>query len=809
MPVSSIKSLLELEVEMSGWSEAEAAASSLESTLNDLEGGIDIGISFDAEPLPFDDIPDEISPTIDVQETEQGKQILDGLNFLVLKEKFELVMDIVGTVWDFLGKVENFLVEPFLNVEDAVARINAQTGTAIPDLDQLIRDLQAADLGESAEQIGDVLIAAQQLEQPMREAATAALTFTHTWTEEDPTAVLTTFSDLVKTGLVANLQEAADLMTVFFQQGGNKAGDALSTVEKYAGSWADMNLTFTEGLSLVSSLMTGGVDSAEAAAKMVQTFDDNLTIAADDPASEQAKMLKMMGITNPKDIGAAIGAETIEGFVSKFTNLPADQQDLASGLFFGRGGKLNTGAIAGATTQGGMFADVIGAADAAATEIDNSLRGAIDDFVLEINTSIARLLSSDELDLPGKIADLKEAFQAAAETLASGGSIGDALSVGFHIEGVDTALTNIERIFGNLLIGLLQVVALVQQVQGVDNTGTKAEIAKLSLGQLTFDLKVANPDEVSDMLALAASRGVDNAGLNDALRTSLDEVFASGDFAQGIDILQAVVDANIANGFDPSASQALMGEYVTQLQTGFDTAIADGDFDVAKKIADAQDDPTAFTDALKGKFGFDAAAFDADAAAFTQGMEDQILGHLSITPDDFAFEGVKVDAEEATTAIKTFNTDTETAMTNAALTTSLANESMMATLAAMSDGFVSTEEQVALMDQGIANSLTGNTVTASFEAVEDTAVLTMAGVIRAVQSVTPHILQLDALLKAVAAAAATVQNSVNTAVAGAGAGAGGGGNTTNINVTNTNNVQSPAQASASGYELGKAVRGMG
>src|SRR5678815_5604697 len=103
----------------------------------------------------------------------------------------------------------------------------------------------------------------------------------------------------------------------------------------------------------------------------------------------------MMGGTNPKEQGQAIGAETIDGFVAAFGNLETDQQDLISGLFFGKGGKKFTGAIEEATTKSDMFQNVVDAAADAATEIDNSLRGAIDDFILEINTKFAELLSSD------------------------------------------------------------------------------------------------------------------------------------------------------------------------------------------------------------------------------------------------------------------------------------------------------------------------------------------------------------------------------------------------------------------------------
>lgn len=795
MAVSSITSLLTLEVEMEGWAEAEAAAASLESTLSDLEGGVDVGISFDAEPLPFEDMPDEIPVEMNVTETPEGKQILDGLNFLVLKEKFELVMDIIGTAWDFIGKAEAFLVEPFLDVEDAVARINAQTGTAIPDLDQMIRDLQAADLGESVDQIADVVIQAQQLGQPMQEAAEAALTFTHTWTEQDPTAVLETFSSLVATGLVPNLQAAADLMTVFFQQGGNVGGDALAVVNANAQSWADMGLSASEALSTLDSLQQGTGATATDAAKMLQTFDDALTAAAADPASEQANTLRLMGITNPKDAGEAIGAETIDGFAAAFTNLPSDKQDLISGLFFGKGGKKFTGAIENMTTQGGPFADFIGAAEKAATEIDNSLRGAIDDFVLEINTSIARLLSSEELDLPGKIADLKEAFQKAAETLAEGGSLGDALQIGFGIEGVDTALMNVERVFGNFVITLLEIVAAIQDPLGINDNdkATRAEISRLATQQLPFDIMVANPEELEAIFGQAAKRGVVNLGAG--LTTALDELVAEGNFDKVKAILSEIVSDPTVS---PEAGQILVDKYTAQI----DAAIA------------AQKPPPeteGWWNRLKPPADLDFLEKGAESGGSKGGG-----WWANLAPPPETITAIDTASEAATTAMSEVDTaaavsggvatDWATSITDATVAVA---DSATLNLATAETAMVSLRDQAQAMDIDIAAAMTGNTVTASFEAVEESATSTMAGVIRAVQSVTPHILQLDALLKSVAAAVATVQQSVNTAVTSAGAGAGGGGgNTTNINVNNTTNVQSPAQAAATGYQLGAQIRGM-
>ena len=791
---------IKLTVDTSELDKADDVASDFPSEIT-----LDVNANVDTSDLSMlEDLDGQtIEPTVDVQETDTGKQILDGINFLVLKEKFELVMNIVGTAWDFITKAENFLVAPFLDVENAVARINAQTGTAIPDLDQMIRDLQAADLGDSVDQIANVVIAAQQIGAPMREAATATLTFTKVFENENPETVLSTLNTLVETGLVPNLKEAADVMTVFFQQGGNVGGDALAVVNSNAQAWADMDLSISEALSTVDSLQQGTGATATEAAKMVQTFDDAMTAAAADPASAQAQTLKLMGIDNPKDQGLAIGNETIDGFAAAFTNLPADKQDLVSGMFFGKGGKKFTSAIEGMTTQNSLFADVIGQAEAAATEIDDSLRGAINDFVLEINTSIDRLLSSDEIDLPGKIADLKEGFQKAAQTLAEGGSLGDALAVGFRIEGVDTALMNIERIFGNLVISLLEVVAFIQDPLGTNDNdkGTRAEITRLATQQLPFDIKVANPEELDEIVAQAAQRGVTNLG--GALNTALEELVASGDFDKVRSILSEIVSDPTVS---PEAGQILVDRY---------TALIDEAIAAQKPPPETE----GWWNRLKPPADLDLLEKGAESGGSKGGG-----WWTTLAPPPETVTAIDTTSEAATTAMTAVDTAAEESgggVTTWAESTTGAVEtvadSATLNLGTAETAMVSLRDQAQQMDIDINAALMGNTVTTSFEAVALSAEKNFPIVIEWFGQAAESVREFDAAaagLSGIAADLAALQaaivavdlgqlQAIQAAANGGGGGGGGGGDTNNTNqtVTQNNVITNNAQAANSAYQL--------
>lgn len=835
LPEAGARLTLDLSEWESNWASAIADAETLQSTIEDMSTTVDIDVEFSGDDaLPFDDIPETITTEATVTEDDNTKSIVDGLTFLVMKEKIEWAIDIAGNVWDFFSKIENLVVSPFLDVEDAVARINAQTGgTGIADLAQFIRDIQAADLGTGVDKITQVVIAAKQLGAPIQEATTAALTFTHTFDDQDPVTVLTTLNSLVQTGLVPNLQDAADLMVVFFQQGGNKGGDALSVVNEYSQSWEDMGLTITEALSLVTSLLGGGVDTAGDAAKMIQTFDDAMTAAAADPASQQAKMLQMMGIDNPKDAGQAIGAETIDGFVTAFNNLPADQQDLVSGLFFGKGGKKFTGAIEEATTQSDMFSNITDAAAAAATEIDNSLRGAIDDFVLAANTALTTLLSSESLDLPGKIEAIKQGLQEALDVLANGGTVGEAIEVGLNIPGFNDSVNRFSASIGNFVISVLEIIAGIQDFLGKDSTSTRAQITSAEKNQLAYNLTVANPDEISGEIDTAVARGLNADDIIKAAGTAVTQLVSTGN-ADDLAKAQALVDSIKTL---PSTGLGIAPNLDIIEQGAAEQSLASGDTEFAEKQGWLIHIPTAI-DTSDLQSLIDTAVEEAKPDPPEGWWDNFRIPVDKLVPETLTPEGRSMSdtgggtqwwnsfaGPEAQTAI----TDTTTAMTDLGTTTADVTSAMTNAAGMSTDsivaGIVAMQEAANAADVGIATSFTDNTVTSSFQEVADTANQAFPGVIAWFQktaaeaahfdiSMSGHIQHLLNLLHDLQFLSAQVAGGVQAALMlgqqlppqPVGGGTGNGNTTINNSVNVNNNVNNSAAATANGYAIAASLR---
>lgn len=517
--------------------DALEAVSTLEGHLDDITGGtytalVDVEVDDTAmSDVPTEDTEVTTTNKLEVEQDEKDKAAIDQAEFFFKTKNFETIWNWTVKGLEIFQDVGGKLINPILDLGDAVAEVGAKTGGAIPNADELINKIFYSDIGKSKEEVGKMIIAAHGLGLPIEEAVMAAGKFTHTWSDVDSVQAITTFGTLLNTHLVDNMKEASDLMTVFFQQGGNKGGDALAVVNANAESWSNMGLTASQALSTISSLLKGNVEDASTAAKMMQTLDDSLTTAAADAKSPQAQLLKQMGLENPKDKGEAMGADFIDGFAAAFAKMPPDQQDLISGTFMGKGGKKFTGAIEEMTAKSDMFKNITGAAELAAEEIDNSLRGAIDDFVLEANKKMEEFLSSDVIDIDGKINKLKEGLQKGMDTLAQGGTLSEALTVALKPIGFDDEFQGLESALGNFVIAILQAVESIQRALpggGEAADRTAFTLHQLEGQQLAFDLKIANPDDVAARIEQAAQRGLDPSVIAGSVSTAVNELIASG-----------------------------------------------------------------------------------------------------------------------------------------------------------------------------------------------------------------------------------------------------------------------------------------
>lgn len=566
--------------------EADVDLGDAESAIEDLplDGEtISFTVEADAEiDSELTDLPadgETINTEVDIQETDVAKETLDAVNTLKNLKIIETIWNIAGNAVELFGKFKEFAVEPMLDLEDAVARVNAQTHNAIPDADKLIRGIFYDDLGDSIDQVGKLVIKAAQIKAPIDEAVRAALTFTHTFQDENPEQVLDALNQMVIGKLAPNFTEAGDLLVRAFQTSANRGGDLLQVIGNNAIAIHDLGLTGPEALSFIKTGMDAGFKSAQQVVDVLLKIKQNVTNAAGNATSDVSKTLKMLGIANPSETGEEWSAEFFESVIDKIKNAPGlsdtDKEALFTNLVGGKqGGKTFSAFLEISPDEArGIFKNVAGAADEAATEADNSLRGAIDDFMLAANKAAQEFLSSDQVDLPGKIAALKEGLQGALDVLGNDGTLGEALTIALKPIGFDDEFQGLEKMLGDFVIGILQAVASIQETTRhfTEAAGTRATIEKLGKQQLAFDLSIANPDEISAAVATATSRGLAASEVTTQVSNIIDELVATGT-KDTLDQAQLILDEFKKNAPNLQIAPDVNGEQLSQAAA----ALADG-----------------------------------------------------------------------------------------------------------------------------------------------------------------------------------------------------------------------------------------
>lgn len=808
----------QLELDTSQWDSAYKGVMADAGKLDALDPTVKVTVNDADLKTAIDlaaDLDTSTSLSVNVNDTELTSAS-DKLDAIATIGAIDLAINIAGTAkgfFDSLGKFSG--VGGLMELDTALASIEGRTGRMIPDAEKLITDLYVNGWGESRTAIANTIVEATNLKIANEDLAEATESAFHVQavTGGDTNEILRTMDSLVKNGLVPSYTEAADLITTGFQTGNDRGQDLLDTFNEYGSTFQNLKISGPGALALINSGLDAGVDNSDRIADAIRETgirlgeigtNEDITTAFE--RLDSLSDIDLAGTLDAFNAGELSGDEFFAGFFTALGDAveadPVEAQVLAATLVGTIAEDFGTESIAQLSpvwdeTMGSFE----GRAETAANTISDTLGVTVDTFLRNIEQMAVDFLESDAIDLDGKIETFKTQLQTAMTTAMNGGSLGDALEVGFGITGVDAALKGIERVFGHLVLALLEIVASIQDPTGLGNAdeGTRKEIARLAGQQLPFDLKLANADEIPGILFQAFERNVDTATMGSGIETAINELIAAGDYSKAIDIVSAFQNLP---GMTPEAIQAFSDKYITPLSGAFDDAIASGDFDVAKKIADAQGDPTAYTDAIKGKFGFDAAAFDQMAADFATGMETAIIAE-NPTPAQW-FEGFK-PTEEVTTAISDFDTDVTEAMNNVALVTALANDEMLAALGAMSDGVVTADEE-------IAYAVTGNTMTTSFETMAASAETNAAATKASFMGILATVSEVDTAMSAFFNGIMARVSAVNNAIEGIGTvpSGGGGGSTTNNNITvnQTTNTQSTAQAEVVGYRMAAQIRGM-
>lgn len=742
------------------------------------------------------DLDTSTSLKVNVDDTELTTTS-DQLDNIATIGAIDLAINIAGTAKGFFDGLGRFSgVAGLMEMDTALASIEARTGKMIPNAEKLITDLYTNGWGASRTEIAGVVAQAAQLglEGDDLEAAVLATLQVVSVTGGDATETLNKLDTAAKAN-GTSFTEMADLFVTGFQNGGDKADDLLDTLSEYGTTFDNFKLSAEGAMAFLDSGLNNGVFNSDVLADSVRELgirlasigtDENVTKAFED--LDKLSDIDLAGMLDGYKAGTVTGDEMLQGIIDSLGDVaetdPATATTLGASIVGTQLEDMGISVFTKLSTDADTaFGDIEGRAEEAGNAISDTLGVTVDTFLRNIEQMATSFLESDAIDLDGKIETFKTQLQNAMAVAMEGGSLGDALEVGFGITGVDTALANIGRVFGQFTITLLEIVAAIQDPLGINDAdkATRGQITTMATAQLPFDLSVANPEEFDAIFTQAAQRGVSLADMGTALTSALDASVADGDFTRVNEILAGIMaDAEA----DPAAVQTLVDKYTALM----DTAIA------AKQ--------TELQGLTGGLTPFSLDGFDASVAEFTTGMETAIAAE---TPTVSAAWASLWDVpEEASTSFTGFGTDVDTAMTNASLVTTLASQEMIDALSAMSDGVVTADEEIAM-------AITGNTMTTSFDAMSVSAAQNAEATKESFRGILATVSEVDARMTGFFNGIMAKVSAVTSAIEGIGTvptGGGGSSTTNNINVNQTNNVQSNAQATQAGYAIAETVRGM-
>lgn len=800
MPVYP-KAGVSLDVDSSDWDSAyktvlkeagnlDSLAPTVKVSVTDTELKTAIGLAADLDT--------STSLKVNVDDSELATAS-DTLNDIATMGAIDLAINIAGTATGFFESLGRFSgVSGLMEMDSALAMIQARTGKMIPDAEKLINDFYVNGWGASKTEIAGVIAEASQLglEGADLEAAVLSTLQVISVTGGEASDTLSKIDIAAKANGIS-FTESADLFVAGYQNGGDKADDLLDTLSEYGTQFKQFGLSAEGSLAFLITGLEAGVFNADTLGDAVKEigirFSEIGTTPAITDAFEQLDALSDIDLTKMLEgyeAGTVLGDEMLQGLFDALAEVGETDSKTATLIAAQLVG--TTSEIIGADVWGQLSTDadtvlgeIEGRAETAGNAVSATLAVTVDTFLRGVEQMATDFLSSDAIDLDGKIEVLKTQLATALSTITSGGSLGDALELGFGITGVDAALANIGRVFGQFTLTLLEIVAAIQDPLGINDAdkGTRGQIATMATQQLPFDLSVANPDEFDAIFTQAAQRGVSLADMGTALGTAMETSIADGDFSRA----NAILAEMILNAPDAATIQPFVDKY---------TALIDEA--MAAEPPPAQED--GWWNRLKPP--------DDLALAGTKGMSGVGGGtgakgtnwwdSVSVSPETIA----SLDAADE--AVVTLDKDVDTAMTNASLVTGLASDSMIAALSAMSDGVITADEEIAM-------AITGNTMTASFDAMSVSADLNAELTKASFMGILATVSSVDARLTTFFHGVMAKVGIANDAIANIGVVPPAGGNNTtnnNIVVNNTTNTQSPAQADAAGYRFAAQIRGM-
>jgi phage-related minor tail protein len=201
---------------------------------------------------------------------------------------------------------------------NADALLRAQLGKTLPaagDVGKLSGKIYADNFGSGFEDVNAALknvirqglVDAKTASKQELTAITEQVLTVASVTEETTDRVAAAAAQMVRTGLARNVTDALDLITTASQQGLDKSGDLLDTLNEYGTQFRKLGLSGPEALGLISQALKNGARDSDIAADALKEF----SIRAVDGSKTTTDAFRSIGLDADKMRDAfAAGGDT-------------------------------------------------------------------------------------------------------------------------------------------------------------------------------------------------------------------------------------------------------------------------------------------------------------------------------------------------------------------------------------------------------------------------------------------------------------------------------------------------------------------
>lgn len=211
-----------------------------------------------------------------------------------------------------------------IDTETAQAKLHAQLGGSAKfaeEMGAIAGDLYANAYGENLGEVNDAVRAVIQSGALMEDATdqqisgiTAKVMSLAQAFDVDVAGAAAQVGQVMRNGLAPDADTALDVITRGFQQGVDKAGDYLDSLEEYSTVFRDLGLSAADATGLMSQGLKAGARDADISADALKEF----LLLAKDTGSTAAQGFEMLGL-NAAEMAAkvAAGGPTAKGALTQ------------------------------------------------------------------------------------------------------------------------------------------------------------------------------------------------------------------------------------------------------------------------------------------------------------------------------------------------------------------------------------------------------------------------------------------------------------------------------------------------------------